>query len=89
MQPARCADEPSIPHYCFPLIGFLLLAFGRDRWSENAAAVIGVGALVCRPPVAAIAGYDFLTHTPEKGVFVQPLWTWCPSTALRLHLTYT
>jgi len=60
----------------FPLIGFLLLAFGRDRWSENAAAVIGVGALGLSALVAAIAGYDFLTHTPESGVFVQPLWTW-------------
>ena len=76
MQPARCADEPSIPHYCFPFNRVLLLAFGRDRWSENAAAVIGVGALGLSALVAAIAGYDFLTHTPEKGVFVQPLWTW-------------
>ena len=28
----------------FPLIGFLLLAFSRGRWSETTAALIGVTA---------------------------------------------
>ena len=29
----------------FPLIGFILLAAGRDKLSENVAAVIGVGSV--------------------------------------------
>ena len=36
------------------LAGFLLLAFGRDRWSENAAATIGVGALGLSAATAAL-----------------------------------
>ena len=60
----------------FPLIGFLLLAFGRDRWSENVAAVIGVGALGLAAATTAWVGFDFLSNTPESGVFTLPLWTW-------------
>lgn len=26
-----------------PLIGFVLLAFSRGRWSENVSAIVGVG----------------------------------------------
>ena len=29
----------------FPLIGFLLLAAGRDKLSENISAVIGAGSV--------------------------------------------
>ena len=28
-----------------PLIGFVLLAFSRGRWSENVSAIIGVGSV--------------------------------------------
>ncbi|VUC80233.1 NADH dehydrogenase I chain L [Salmonella sp. NCTC 11881] len=28
-----------------PLIGFVLLAFSRGRWSENLSATIGVGSV--------------------------------------------
>ena len=28
-----------------PLIGFVLLAFSRGRWSENVSAIVGVGSV--------------------------------------------
>jgi NADH-quinone oxidoreductase subunit L len=73
-----------------PLLGFLILAFSRGRISENAAAVIGVGSIGVSALVTAIAGVQFLQHTPDGGAFVQPLWTWmqvggfAPQFALRL-----
>jgi NADH-quinone oxidoreductase subunit L len=60
----------------FPLIGFLLLVFGRERWSENIAATIGVSAIGGSALTAAYVGYDFLQHAPADGVFLQTLWTW-------------
>lgn len=73
-----------------PLIGYLLLSFGRGRLSENAAAVIGVGSMAISAAAAALAGVDFLSHRPENGVYTQVLWTWlsvdgfAPQLALRL-----
>ena len=29
----------------FPLIGFVLLAFSRGRWSENLSATVGIGSI--------------------------------------------
>ncbi|MES2824615.1 MAG: NADH-quinone oxidoreductase subunit L [Pseudomonadota bacterium] len=60
----------------FPLIGFLLLVTGRKRLSENVAAIIGVGSIGLAATFAALAGLDFLQHTPESGAFTQPLWVW-------------
>jgi NADH-quinone oxidoreductase subunit L len=60
----------------FPLIGFLLLVTGRKRLSENLAAAIGVGSIGLAATFAALAGLDFLQHTPEAGAFTQPLWVW-------------
>ena len=73
-----------------PMIGFLLLAFGRDRWSENAAAAIGVGSVGISALVTAGCVFQFMTSPPEGGVFTQHLWTWIsvgnftPEFALRL-----
>lgn len=60
----------------FPLIGFLILVTARKRLSENMAAVVGVGSVGLAAIFAALAGYDFLQHKPQSGVFIQPLWTW-------------
>ncbi|MEL0637103.1 NADH-quinone oxidoreductase subunit L [Marinomonas sp. TI.3.20] len=61
-----------------PLIGFLLLAFSRGRWSENTSAVIGVGSIVLAALITAYVGIDFLTqmHAGLITSFNQPLWTW-------------
>ena len=58
----------------FPLIGFILLAAGRDKLSENVAAIIGVGSVGLSALFALIAGIAF-TNSGEA-VFVQHLWTW-------------
>ncbi|MFI7934442.1 hypothetical protein ACFMJQ_16325, partial [Acinetobacter baumannii] len=43
----------------FPLIGFILLAAGRDKLSENVAAIIGVGSVGLSALFALIAGMAF------------------------------
>lgn len=60
----------------FPLIGFLLLIVGRERWNENLAALIGVGSIGLAALTAAYVGYDFIQHPPKNGVWLQTLWTW-------------
>ncbi|HHR5845966.1 TPA: NADH-quinone oxidoreductase subunit L [Providencia alcalifaciens] len=59
----------------FPLLGSVLLAFSRGRWSENVSAIIGAGSVGLAALVAFYAGSEFLTH--ESGyVYPQMLWTW-------------
>jgi NADH-quinone oxidoreductase subunit L len=76
--------------FLFPLLGFLILAFGRGRIREQLAAVIGVGSVGLSALVTAIVGVQFLLHPPAGEAFVQPLWTWmqvggfAPQFALRL-----
>lgn len=42
-----------------PLIGFVLLAFSRGRWSENVSAIVGVGSVGLAALVTAFIGVDF------------------------------
>ena len=58
----------------FPLIGFVLLAAGRDKLSENVAAIIGVGSVGLSALFALLAGLAFTSS--GQPVFVQHLWTW-------------
>ncbi|ACS86317.1 NADH-quinone oxidoreductase subunit L [Musicola paradisiaca] len=62
----------------FPLLGFLLLAFSRGRWSENLSAAIGVGSVGLAALVACNAALDFAGQQHAGGVtfFTQHLWTW-------------
>jgi len=73
-----------------PLIGFVLLAFGRRRLSENQAALIGVGSIGVSFAAALSVGIDFFSHPPEAGVYQQLLWTWMRvgdfAPTLALHL---
>ena len=57
-----------------PLVGFLLLAFSRGRWSENVSATIGAGSVGLAALVTLIAGIEFLGG--DRQAFIQPLWTW-------------
>jgi NADH-quinone oxidoreductase subunit L len=57
-----------------PLIGYLLLAFSRGRWSENLAAVVGVGSVGLAALVTAYAGMEFMEN--GRQAFSLPLWTW-------------
>ncbi|MEB3768019.1 NADH-quinone oxidoreductase subunit L [Acinetobacter sp. MD2] len=58
----------------FPLIGFLILAAGQDKLSENVAAIVGVGSVGLSALFAFIAGSTFLAS--GEHVYVQHLWTW-------------
>ncbi len=58
----------------FPLIGFVLLAAGRDKLSENVAAIIGVGSVGLSALFALLTGLAFTKS--GQPVFVQHLWTW-------------
>ncbi|NUU67517.1 NADH-quinone oxidoreductase subunit L [Enterobacteriaceae bacterium BIT-l23] len=57
-----------------PLIGYLLLAFSRGRWSENLAAAVGVGSVGLAALVTAYAGIEFMEN--GRQAFSLPLWTW-------------
>lgn len=60
----------------FPLLGWLLLAFSRGRFSENLAALIGVGSVGLSALTAAWVIWQFNVAPPEGGVFTQVLWQW-------------
>ncbi|MFZ4831629.1 NADH-quinone oxidoreductase subunit L [Rouxiella sp. Mn2063] len=60
----------------FPLIGFLLLAFSRGRWSENTSATVGVGSIGFAALVTIYAAVDFLSHKAAGEAFSQNLWNW-------------
>lgn len=62
--------------FIFPLLGFMLLAFGRARWSEQQAAVIGVGSMALSALSALIVSVSFLSSQPAGAVVNVPLWTW-------------
>ena len=46
----------------FPLIGFILLAAGRNKLPENVAAIIGVGSVGLSALFALIAGMGFVAN---------------------------
>ena len=58
----------------FPLIGFILLAAGRNKLPENVAAIIGVGSVGLSALFALIAGMGFVANGSVAQV--QYLWTW-------------
>lgn len=60
----------------FPLLGFLALAFSRGRWSENSAALVGVGSIGLSALTAAWVIWHFLGAFPEGGAHTQLLWQW-------------
>ncbi|CCP03781.1 NADH dehydrogenase I chain L [Erwinia amylovora Ea644] len=71
----------------FPLIGFLLLAFSRGRWSENLSAAVGMGSVGLAALVTAYAGLDFF-HNGQQ-VFNQALWTWMHVGNFRIDVNLT
>ncbi len=62
--------------FAFPLAGFVWLTITRERLSENAAAIVGVGTVGLSALITGLIGYDFLTHPPSGGSLTQTLWTW-------------
>ena len=68
-----------------PLIGFLLLAFSRGRWSENVSATIGTGSVGLAALTALWAGMDFFAN--GGGVYQQTLWTWMDTASFSIPVT--
>lgn len=62
--------------FIFPLIGFLILAFMRDRLTEQAAAFVGVGSMALSALCTLFVSFTFLTTYPAGTVVTVPLWTW-------------
>lgn len=62
--------------FIFPLIGFLILAFMRDKLSETVAAIVGVGSMLLSALCTLVVSYTFLTTNPAGTVVEVPLWTW-------------
>lgn len=62
--------------FIFPLIGFLILAFMRDKLSETVAAIVGVGSMLLSALCTLVVSYTFLTSYPAGTVVEMPLWTW-------------
>ena len=58
----------------FPLIGFVLLAAGRNKLPESVAAIIGVGSVGLSALFALIAGMQFINSGQQAEV--HHLWTW-------------
>ncbi|MCD1280104.1 NADH-quinone oxidoreductase subunit L [Psychrobacter sp. CCUG 69069] len=62
--------------FIFPLIGFLILAFMRDKLTEQVAAAVGVGSMLLSALCTLVVSYSFLTTNPAGTVVEIPLWTW-------------
>ncbi|MGP5214233.1 NADH-quinone oxidoreductase subunit L [Psychrobacter immobilis] len=62
--------------FIFPLVGFLILAFIRDKLTEQVAAIVGVGSMLLSALCTLIVSYTFLTNNPAGTVIEIPLWTW-------------
>mgnify|MGYP003591436961 FL=1 len=62
--------------FIFPLIGFLILAFMRDKLSERVAGVVGVGSMLLSALCTLVASFSFLSSHPAGTVVQIPLWTW-------------
>lgn len=60
----------------FPLLGYLLLAFSRGRWSERQVALVGVGSVAFAAGVAAWVGVEFLQQPRGVIGYTQLLWNW-------------
>ncbi|MEY4475259.1 MAG: NADH-quinone oxidoreductase subunit [Pseudomonadota bacterium] len=73
-----------------PLLGFLLLAFSRGRWSENTSATVGVGSIGLTALVTLYVAVDFLGQKAAGvQVFNQTLWNWMSVGTFNIPLTLT
>ncbi|WLP95188.1 NADH-quinone oxidoreductase subunit L [Psychrobacter sp. M13] len=62
--------------FIFPLIGFLILAFMRDKLTEQVAGLVGVGSMALSALCTLVASFTFLSTYPAGTVITVPLWTW-------------
>ncbi len=69
----------------FPFIGFLILAFSAGRFSENKAALIGVGSIGLSALTTLFIGMQFLQQGAAT-VFNQTLWQWINTVDLKVSM---
>lgn len=69
----------------FPLIGFVVLAFSAGRFTENKAALVGVGSIGLSALTALFVGIQFLSQGANT-VFNQTLWQWIKTADLNVGL---
>nr|WP_315041025.1 NADH-quinone oxidoreductase subunit L [uncultured Moraxella sp.] len=62
--------------FILPLLGFIILSTMRDKLSEKAATIVGVGSMGLSALFALIAGSSFLANQDSNPVVHIPLWTW-------------
>lgn len=62
--------------FILPLLGFIILSTMRDKLSEKAAIIVGVGSMGLSALFALIAGSSFLANQDSNPVVHIPLWTW-------------
>lgn len=53
-----------------PLLGFLLLAFSRGRWSENLSAIVGVGSVGLAALITCWLAIDFMLIMLMVAMFI-------------------
>lgn len=71
----------------FPLIGFLLLAFSRGRWSENLSATVGMGSVGLAALTTVFVGLDFFSQ--GQAPYTQALWTWMQVGNFKIDVNFT
>ncbi|QEW31386.1 NADH-quinone oxidoreductase subunit L [Erwinia billingiae] len=71
----------------FPLIGFLLLAFSRGRWSENLSATVGMGSVGLAALTTVFVGMDFFSQ--GQAHYTQALWTWMQVGNFKIDVNFT
>lgn len=76
-----------------PLLGFLLLAFSRGRWSENTSAIVGVGSIGLAALVTVWIVFNFVSQGAAQGSYAevsnQVLWTWMKVDGFNISMTLT
>ena len=60
----------------FPLVGFLILAFGGKLLSRKAVAILGVGSISLAAIITLYLGLSFISSPPEAGYYSQSFWVW-------------
>jgi NADH-quinone oxidoreductase subunit L len=62
----------------FPLVGFLLLGLGRQRWPRSVVGLLASGAVFLSFATAVIVFFDLLARSPDARSVKQVLFTWIP-----------
>ena len=73
----------------FPLLGFVILAIGRDRFSDLAASSIAIAAMALAFGASVLQSMDFLSNplSSEGASQIQILWQWIDTADLNVEFS--